>query len=380
MRKPKDPIRLRSREISNGNKSLYLDIYAHGRRRYEYLHLYLVPEKNSKDKQKNRETMQLAKAICAQRIVKYQNGRFGFDSDKQDIRFFDYFVKVIAEKKSSGTNSYKNYEACLQHLKKFCRADTTFRDIDEAFCRDWITHLQTRARKLNTLAPEPLSRNAQHLYWTKFRSVMIKAKKDGIISQNPTERVEGIHKESSERVYLTIEELRAMGRTECHYPIVKRAFLFSCLTGLRKSDVQDLEWGDLSKEGDFWRITFRQIKTGGLVYQDISDEARAYLGEMPDGAAPNDKIFADFHYSDKPNLALRAWAEASGVHKRITYHASRHTFALLLLNQSTDIYTVSRLLGHATVRTTELYAHILDTKKQEAIKSLPKINVAEDEK
>lgn len=379
MRIQKDPIRLRQRLCKDGSKSLYLDIYVGGVRKYEYLRLYLVPEKNSKDKQKNRETMRLAEAIRARKVVELQNGRFGFEDaeGKMNTPFLQYFQKVVDRKKATGGDMWRNYAACLQHLKKFCNESTTFRDIDEKFCNDYAIYLQTKARKLNTKADAPLSKNAQHLYWAKFKSVMIQAKKDGVIQSNPMERVQGVAKEESERVYLTIEELRKMAKTDCHYPEVKQSFLFSCLTGLRKSDVLKLTWGELSQIDGMWRITFRQKKTNGMLYLDISDEARSYLGEQGD-AADTDKIFT-WYYSDKTNLALREWAERSGVHKHITYHSSRHTFALLLLNQSTDIYTVSKLMGHTSVRTTQIYSHILDSKKQDAIRSLPKINLSDDD-
>lgn len=374
MRTQKEPIRLRSREIKDGSRSLYLDTYVNGQRKCEYLKLYLVPEKSAKDRAKNRETMQLAEAIKSQKIIDLQNGRFGFSNTKSlDINFIDYFQKIVDKKKeSSRSDMYYNYKATLEHLKKYCRRNTTFRDVDKDFVEGWKGYLH-HANKLNTKKETKLSANGKHLYWTKFCSVLTQAKKDKIIIDNPADQVEAIKAQESERVYLTIEDLRKMINTECHYPIVKQAFLFSCLTGLRKSDVQDLEWRELSKVGDMWRITFRQIKTQGLQYLDISDEARSFLGEQEDHK-PTDKIFADFKYSDKTNFALREWAASAGVHKHITYHSSRHTFALLLLNQSTDIYTVSKLLGHTSVRTTQIYSHILDTKKQEAIRNLPRIS------
>lgn len=381
MRVQKDPIRLRQRLCKDGSKSLYLDIYVGGVRKYEYLRLYLIPEHNSKDKQKNRETLRLAEAIRARKVVELQNGRFGFNSseDKINSPFLPYFQRIIDRKKSSGSDMYYNYKACLQHLRKFCSASTTFRDIDDNFCNDFLNYLQNKAVYLNAKSKKHISKNAQHLYWTKFKSVLIQAKKEGIIEDNPTDRVQGISAEESERVYLTLEELRKMAKTECHYPEVKQSFLFSCLTGLRKSDVLKLTWGELSQDGGMWRITFRQKKTNGMLYLDISDEARSYLGKRG-SASDTDKIF-HWYYSDKVNMALREWAERSGVNKHITYHSSRHTFALLLLNQSTDIYTVSKLMGHTSVRTTQIYSHILDSKKQDAIKSIPRINVSgENEK
>ncbi len=385
MRKTKDPIRLRRRAVANGNTSLYLDIYVDGKRSYEYLRLYLVPEKNAGERQKNRETLQLAEAIRAKRLVDLQNGRFGFSDGSRhaDIAVADYIQAVVDKKKTLDTRSYGSYASMLTHFRIFCgHGKPTFRDVTEEFAGAFADYLRT-ARRLNTRKgckpsdnkdmPQ-LGQNARHLYWVKFKSVLNKAVKDKIIDRNPCSFVGGIGHEEVERVFLTVDELRRMTGVECRNPVAKRAFLFSCLTGLRKSDIEKLTWGEVSQVDGFWRITFRQKKTGGLVYLDITDEARSFMGERGDGK-DTDLVFSGFYYSDKMNFAIREWAAAAEVRKHLTFHSARHTFALLLLDQSTDIYTVSKLLGHTDVRTTMRYAHILDQKKRDAVLSLPKIKI-----
>lgn len=95
MEKSKEPIRLRQRKTPNGLTSLYLDIYLNGKRSYEYLRLYLVSEKTREDKKKNKETLQLAEAIRAKRVVELRNGEFGFKSDyAEETLFFDYYEKL----------------------------------------------------------------------------------------------------------------------------------------------------------------------------------------------------------------------------------------------------------------------------------------------
>lgn len=382
MRTIKEPIRLRRRVIKNGNTSLYLDIYVNGRRSYEYLKLYLVPEHNAQDKKKNRETLQLAEAIKSKRIVDLQNGRFGFEnSHRLNISVIDYFQSVVDKMKSVGSPSYGNFKSALTHFKIFCKnRNPTFADINERFAEEWIEYLNS-ARRLNTHKDQKptdnkdmpeLSKNARAMYWMKFKSILTHAVKDKIIDSNPCDFIDGITGEQSERVFLTIEELRKMIDVECKNPMVKRAFLFSCLTGLRKSDILRLTWGELSQVDGFWRITFRQKKTGGLLYLDIVDEAREIIGERGDHK-DLDLIFKGFNYSDKTNFVIREWANDAGVHKHLTFHSGRHTFSLLLLDQSTEIFTVQKLLGHKDVKTTMIYAHILDQKKREAVNKLPKI-------
>jgi len=149
-----------------------------------------------------------------------------------------------------------------------------------------------------------------------------------------------------------------------------RAFLFSCLTGLRKSDTQNLKWGDVTKVGDFTRITFQQQKTKGLQYLDITPQAVELMGTP---GKPKEKVFAGFNYSTTTNIVLNQWAIDAGISKRLTYHCSRHTFAVLMLTLGTDFYTVSRLLGHSDITTTMVYAHILDKTRQNAVAAIPDV-------
>ena len=109
MDKSKEPIRLRKRILKTGNTSLYLDIYHNGKRSYEYLNLYLVPEKTRADKEKNKDTLRLADAVRAQRVVEFQNGRFGFDDGyKLDTNFLDY-CRMMCEKRGQNPASRGNW-------------------------------------------------------------------------------------------------------------------------------------------------------------------------------------------------------------------------------------------------------------------------------
>ena len=171
-------------------------------------------------------------------------------------------------------------------------------------------------------------------------------------------------------MYLTLEEVKKLSQTECEYPKIKRAFLFSCLTGLRRSDILKLTWGEVHQQGDFTRIIFRQKKTGGQEYLDITQQAAELMGER---GKPNDKVFTDIYSPTCTNEAIKRWVLRAGINKEITFHCARHTFAVLMLDLGTDIYTVSKLLGHKELSTTQIYAKVLDKKKQEAVAMIPKI-------
>ena len=374
MEKSKEPIRIRKRKLRNGNVSLYLDIYINGKRRYEFLKLYLVPEKTRADKEKNKETTRLADAVRAQRVVELQNGRFGFDdSGKADTNFIEYF-RMLCEKRHQNPDSsgnYWNWNSALKHIERYCRPNTTFRDVTPAFVKGFKNYLDKNATSATLINEhKPLSHSTKWSYFNKLRTCLNKAFEDGIISRNPMRGIEGFKLEEQERVYLTLDEVKAMAATECKYPALRKAFLFSCLTGLRKSDIKKMRWKEVRQQGDFTRIVFRQKKTGGQEYIDISPQAVEFMGERGD---PEDYVFPDFNCASFYLKELKPWAERAGVMKDITFHSGRHTFAVMMLDLGVDIYTVSKLLGHKEIQTTQIYAKVMDKKKQEAAMLIPRI-------
>lgn len=146
--------------------------------------------------------------------------------------------------------------------------------------------------------------------------------------------------------------------------------LLSCLTGLRKSDIQKLTWSEVQKFGEYTRIVFKQKKTGGQEYLDITPQAEKYLGERGN---PDDFVFVGFTYGSWTSLELQRWSLTAGLKKNLTFHCGRHTFAVLMLDLGADIYTVSKLLGHKELATTQIYAKVLDKNKQNAVSLIPNI-------
>lgn len=375
----KEPIRIRQKKLANGNISLYLDIYIGGKREYEFLKLYLIPEKTREDKEKNRQTMQLANSIKSKRIVEYQNGEFGFKSAyKPDTLFFDYY-KAMCEKRHGNPESrgnWGNWFSCLHHLKKYEKNEKiTFEDITPEWVQGFHDYLDNEAcawthdyRK--KLKDKPLARNSKLSYFNKLRACLNQAFEDRIIPINPCRGIDNFKAEEGTRMYLTIDEVRKLAQTDCEYPRIKDAFLFSCLTGLRRSDVLRLTWGDIHRQGEFTRIIFRQKKTDGQEYLDITPQAADLMGEPKD---PKNHIFEDIHSPSCTNKAIQEWVYEAGIRKKISFHCARHTFATMMLDLGTDIYTVSKLLGHRELSTTQIYVKVLDKNKQRAVSNIPNI-------
>ena len=217
-----------------------------------------------------------------------------------------------------------------------------------------------------------MSQNSRQSYFNKLRACLRQAYEDGIIRQNPMRGILGFSTQEGKRQYLSLDEVKAMAATECDYPEVKRAFLFSCLTGLRRSDIEKLTWGEVTQMGGRTRLVFRQKKTGGQEYLDITPQAADLIGERGN-AKQNDKVFGYILHPSATNDNLRIWALRAGIDRHISFHCGRHTFAVLMLTLGTDIYTVSKLLGHRELKTTQIYAKIVDEKKQEAVDNIPRI-------
>lgn len=379
----KEPIKLRKRPNTTGTVSLYLDIYIDGKRTYEWLKLYLVPEKTRRDKEKNIETMRLAEAIRAKRIVDLKNGKFGFEGDfATRTRFFDYY-RAMCEKRlgNESRGNWGNWYSCLHHLKKYePREDITFADITSEWVQGFKDYLEYDAiawqhDERTRLKEKGLSRNSKVSYFNKLRACINQAFEEHIIPTNPLRGIEGFKAEEGTRMYLTINEVKRLAETECDYPEIKRAFLFSCLTGLRRSDILKLTWSEVYQQGEYTRIIFKQKKTGGLEYLDISQQAAELMGER---GKPEQKVFGAIHSPSCTNNTIKLWVARAGINKDITFHCGRHTFATMMLDLGTDIYTTSKLLGHRNISTTQIYAKVLDKNKQAAVARIPNIIPADD--
>lgn len=371
----KDPVRLRQRLTKSGLQSLYLDIYIDGRRSYEYLHLYLVKEKNATDKQKNRDTLMLAESIRAKRLVEVRNHKYGFEQESsRNVRFFDYYINMCNTRKSAG--NYGNWMSALHNLREYEHNENiTFAEITPEWVQGFREYLDNKAIAFQhdgriRLCRRKLSENSKVSYFNKLKACINQAYEQRIISVNPARGVEGFKATESTRMYLTIDEVKTLAATECDYPCVKTAFLFSCLTGLRRSDIIALRWGDVHKQGDFTRIIFRQKKTSGQEYLDISPQASELMGER---GADDKPVFDWIMTPSATNHALEVWCAKAGISKDITFHCGRHTFAVMMLDIGTDIYTTSKLLGHRDLSTTQIYAKVLDKNKQQAVSNIPRI-------
>ena len=354
-------VTLRKRN-QGGKTSLYLDYYHKGKRKTEYLKLYLEPNPKTKDERDvNKKTLQLAETIRAQRQIEIQNGVYGFrDNEKLKASFINY-IQLLTDKRKDSTGNYGNWDSMLKHLKSYIPMDITFAEVDRKFVQGFKEYLDKDAK---TKSNQNLSQNSKYSYFNKLRAALKQAVKDGIIPTNLSEGVEAFKQGEPQREFLTLEELQAAVQAECEIPQMKTAFIFSCLTGLRWSDINKLLWSEVQHSNEMgYYIRFRQKKTKGAETLPISEQAFGLLGERQD---KDERVFKGLKYSAWHNLKLQQWMMRAGISKTITFHCARHTYATLQLSAGTDIYTVSKLLGHRELKTTQIYAKVIDQQKKEA--------------
>ena len=387
--KLKELVRIRFKQLSNGNQSIYLDYYTGdvirkenyvgGKRKYEFLKLYLIPERTREDRVKNEATLALAKAIQSKRIVEVQNDAHGFqNTNKSRVNLLDYLENIGKQSAEQGSRNYARTVLNTVRALRLFRGDyIAFRDVDKEFLSEFTDYLRQmpKASKYGVLKTGGrLSNNSVVSYYGTLRTAINRAYKEGIITVNPTKEFDfasKVRQEPSRREYLTLDELKTLINTECRHEIVKRAFLFSCLCGLRVSDIRKLRWCDLQRSGGRVRIEITMQKTKEPLYLPISDEALKWLPERGE-ANGSDFIFPLTH-EGTVNDTLQHWAKVAGITKHISFHVSRHTHATMMLTLGADLYTVSKLLGHKNIATTQIYAKIVDKKKEEAIGLIPNL-------
>lgn len=279
-------IKVIKKPVKGGKSNLYLEFYfgyvidSNGKKtisrkfeKLDNLQVYDLP-KNKVEAFENKEAELLANKLKKIREVEAITGKFKLeDKTKPNISFLNYFKSKSNERLESKGN-YDNWDACYKHLIKYCSPKVAFKDIEIDFVRGFKVHLEKSTTKSNTI----LSQNSKYTYFNKFKACLKEAFDDGLLSINFAKKVQGFSQSDSIREHLTFDELQLIANSDCKYDVLKKAFLFSCLTGLRWFDINKLLWSEIREENDKTKIVFRQKKTDNLEYLYISVQSKALLG------------------------------------------------------------------------------------------------------
>lgn len=366
-------VSLRQKAISKNRQSLYLDFYPpipHPKTgkptRREFLGMYIFDNpKHPIDKQNNKETLLIAERIRQKKENFLNKPEIYSEYEKEQLKkkeqneynFLDYFQRLID--KRTGSNA-DNWTAALNYLKVFSKDTLKVGDLNERFCNEFKEYLlnANSLRRKNT----KLANNTALSYFNKFKAALKQAYKDDVLSFDLNSKVSPIKEADTKKEFLNIEEVNLLANTPCKNEQLKRAALFSILTGLRFSDIKSLSWGQIELiKNDGYILKFQQQKTKGIETLPISKQAYELLGKKGE---TSELIFKGLSYSAKISKELKEWTTAAGIDKKITFHCFRHTYATLQLFNGADLYTVSKMLGHKSLKTTQVYAKIVDATKR----------------
>ena len=165
-----------------------------------------------------------------------------------------YVMLMETHRDSPGT--YGNWKSNLAYLRKYLNHNNT----DERLPLDHITPMWVEGYR-RYLMDHLASCNSASAYFCKLKACLRYAVQHGWLAHIVLDTAGSIRTVESERTYLTLDELRRLTLTPCPSAPLRRAFLFACLTGLRKSDILRLQWGQVVEENGFVRLIFRQKKT-----------------------------------------------------------------------------------------------------------------------
>ena len=277
-------------------------------------------------------------------------------------------------------NSFDSMVSNMEHHLRQCLgsgfATLTLTEVDTDLCKRFACYLKRAVKNTG----EPLSQVSAHHYFSAFRTMLGEAVADGLLEDNPAQRLrkqEIPRRPLVTKTYLEADEVARLALAQCRSDVVKRAFMFSCLTGLRLSDIRRLRWRDILKEGDDWRFSIIMQKTQEPMQSKLSSEACQWLG-LVDGEHPTGGHLAGEAVFPLPSNStlgriLRQWTSEAGIMKPVTFHTARHSYATMALSAGADIYTISKLLGHRNINTTTIYAAIVDSQRDAAVESVGRL-------
>ena len=399
--KTKENPRLEQKAMADGRISLYLEYYMgrvsepvldeHGEqvfytsgamegkpkmkithnRKKEHLNLYLIAKPRTPiERQQNKETLDLAKRIRAEREQELKEGTLGYRLKSREMNFWDFLQTY--------QGNYTKKDIRVVHL--------SIRRFKEFINEEHSLYIKTI--KPTQITPKMMAEFVEYLQsvckgtgavtaWKRWKTLISNAVKDGVFKKNPCT---GIVCTSDENILtkdiLSMEEIKQLINTtyEGQNMEVRRAFLFSLYTGIRYCDVKDLTFKNVDRANRL--LFFEQNKTKGHskysgVTIPLNDGLLSLIGEETGGSL-NELLF-NLPSHTGCLKSLRTWTKKAGIAKHITWHCARHSFAVNILNNGANIKTVASILGHSGLQHTEKYTRAIDKLKEDAINSLPEL-------
>ena len=361
-----DYVTVRTKKKAHGKTGFYLDIYREGVRQYVFLKdLYCIEDgyRDSVPMDGRMVSIPEYNACIRKKIVQI--------AAEKDLEIRKYGIQKNSRKATEGTLSgllqtrkerkmsegkvsmARQLQNVITHLQA-SGCDVRLDRMDRQWCLDFLQSLKHHAKE-----------STRHNYFLNVNASLNEAVADELLKENPFLHIPAKYKPHRQKArveYLDPAEVKAMLDTEYRQDI-KTFFKFLCYSGMRYSDAVRLKWEDLHEAGNrFVQIGFTAKKTGQE--QSVYVPAEILPGEKPEG------VIFKLPQSTTLNRHLKKWAALAGVKKNVHLHTARHTFATGAVTRGVDLYTVSKLLGHSSISTTQIYAEVVDRKKMEAARKM----------
>ena len=351
-------VSVREIALKEGGVSFSIDIYFKGQRQQVKTDIQAGRSEGREYKKARQQAEARAAELEAQ--LKTDPAAVFLGKERRANDFLEYFKKVMVEEKSSASP----YNTTLKHLRDF----NGEKPLPMAnICQTWAERFRVYVDGLG------LKETTKQNYLLALKIILKKAAEENLIPDF-SRKIKQFGKNDVALKYLAVEQIKNLEATHCSLPSVKAAFLFSCFSGLRVSDLETLKDGDIQQDGDRVTIRFKAQKTQRWERLTLGAQALKYLDEAKkqhdDREAGDSRVFLlpSRTWSVK---VVRAWGAAAGIPFNLGFHCGRHSFAVLTLQNGVDLYTLSKLMGHATITATQIYAKVVDETKTAAMDKLP---------
>lgn len=386
MPRPKEDrkVYLRGKAQTSGNVSLVLYTSVNGgRERIATGNVLNIEKKDGMTvaqckeiETRNQNTIRIAEALANKYDTEAKFGENGFKAPKKNkaknlCEYISELADEAAKKSGSKKGYYKALHSLKRHITAFSGENITFKQANREYVKKFLDYLRTannfnfeKSKKKDT----GINQNTQNRIYRNLSYVFNHALKDEIITENPLLLLSNDDKPKAKtgtREFLNVDDVKKLINTPCKQTDLKNAFIFCCLTGLRFSDISTLNWGKIKKDGNDLCVRFVMQKTQKECVVYISNEAKKWL---PKKGKSEDLVF-NLANNFNVNKALNKWASNARVEKNVTFHVARHTAATLNLSLGNSIEVVSEMLGHSSIKTTQIYAKVLaESQKRMAAK------------
>lgn len=267
-------------------------------------------------------------------------------------------------------STYRKYETVRKHLRGFLQRkyeipDIPFCQVDFAFLEAFNYYMKVSLK---------ISAYSVNNYIKIFHALIKRGMNKGLVYQDPFFDY-SYEQVTVSRKWLSIDEIKLLMKANVKHPteiFIRDMFIFSTFTGIAYADLENLTYDNIQRQesGDLC-ITLNRKKTGSFAFIPITDIPQRIINKYKDTpfAGTDGRVFKLCTLTNA-DILLKKIAKAAGINKRLTYHMSRHSFATLCLSMGVPIETVSKMLGHQSIDTTQIYAKITRTKLNEDMTNL----------